>query len=343
MKTIEVQASKAYEVCIETGLLDHLGEACAPFTSGKVLVVTDENVAPLYLARAYQSLTQAGLKVFTLCLPAGEQTKSAKYYVNLLELLAEKQLTRSDLLIALGGGVIGDLSGFAAATYLRGIRLVQVPTTLLAMVDSSVGGKTAIDLAGGKNLAGAFYQPSLVLCDPKTLDTLPAAVFQDGCAEVIKTAILFDPALFAHLQKQGLAFDREETIAACVRHKRDVVCADEFDTGLRQLLNLGHTIGHAVESCSNYAVSHGQAVAIGTAMMARARCADREEILSLLKTFGLPVSTEFSSKALAQAAQKDKKRVGDTITCVIPHAIGNCTLEPLPAEALEALIRQGMP
>lgn len=341
MNLVRVQASRDYEVKIGTGLLSTLGAEAARRISGKVLVVTDENVAPLYLGAAYENLKNAGLSVSTLALPAGEHTKSPEYYIKLLNLLAEKQLTRSDLLIALGGGVIGDLTGFAAATWLRGIPLIQVPTTLLAMVDSSVGGKTAIDLPAGKNLVGAFYQPSLVLCDPAVLCSLPDSVFKDGCAEVIKTAILFDPALFSHLEEKGLDFDREYVITGCVRHKRDVVCADEFDTGERQKLNLGHTIGHAIEKESGYLISHGRAVAVGTAMMARAYCKDRERILALLEAFGLPTTTEFSPQTLAATALSDKKRTGDRLTLVVPHAIGNCTLEKIPVSQLESVIKAG--
>ncbi|MGM9522936.1 MAG: 3-dehydroquinate synthase [Faecousia sp.] len=342
MNTVRVTASSTYEVKIGSGLLAELGQETRAVTKGSVLVVTDETVAPRYLAKVYQSLTAAGLRVHTASVPAGERTKCVEYYVNLLNILAAKQLTRTDAAIALGGGVVGDLTGFAAATYLRGIPLIQVPTTLLAMVDSSVGGKTAIDLPAGKNLVGAFHQPSLVLCDPDALNTLPAATFRDGCAEVIKTAILFDPQLFAHLRERGTDFDREYVITRCVECKRDVVCADEFDKGERQKLNLGHTIGHAIEQCSHFTVSHGQAVAIGTAMMARAFYRNPEEIESVLHTFGLPTETDFSAEALANAALSDKKRAGDTLTLVVPRAIGGCTLEKIPVTELQPIIEAGM-
>lgn len=341
MKTVSVPASRRYEVKIGGGLLDTLGEEVKKITDGKVLVVTDETVAPLYLSRAYRALTVAGLTVSTVSVPAGEGSKDLEHYVNLLNLLAAKQFTRTDAVVALGGGVVGDLAGFAAATYLRGIPVIQVPTTLLAMVDSSVGGKTAVDLPAGKNLVGAFHQPSLVLCDPKLLDTLPEDIFRDGCAEVIKTAILFDKGLFAHLKERGMAFDREAVIARCVEWKRDVVCADEFDTGERQKLNLGHTIGHAIEACSSFAISHGKAVAIGTAMMARAFSPEAEDILTVLKLFGLPVSTEFSPESLAEAALSDKKRAGGTVTLVVPRGIGACTLEKIPVGQLLTVIKAG--
>ncbi len=342
MNTVHVCASRSYDVKIGAGLLATIGQEVRAVTTGSVLVVTDETVAPLYLAGVYRSLTAAGLRVFTASVPAGERSKCLEYYVNLLNILAAKNLTRTDAVVALGGGVVGDLAGFAAATYLRGLPLVQVPTTLLAMVDSSVGGKTAIDLPAGKNLVGAFHQPSLVLCDPQALDTLPEATFRDGCAEVIKTAILFDPMLFAHLRERGTDFDREYVITRCVECKRDVVCADEFDKGERQKLNLGHTIGHAIEKCSDFSVSHGQAVAIGMAMMARAFYPNPAEIEDVLRAFGLPTETEFDAQSLANAALSDKKRAGDTLTLVVPRAIGGCTLEKIPVTELQAVIEAGM-
>ena len=342
MKTVEVRASGAYTVEIGSGLLDALGRELSALASGSVLVVTDSNVAPHYLQRACASLRQAGFAVCSVEIPAGENSKNLENFGLLLRVLAQKRLTRTDTVVALGGGVTGDLAGFAAASYLRGVRLVQVPTTLLAMVDSSVGGKTAVDLPEGKNLVGAFHQPALVLCDTDTLDTLPEAVFREGCAEVIKTAILFDPKLFAHLREHGTDFDREYVITRCVECKRDVVCADEFDSGERQKLNLGHTIGHAIEQCSHFTVSHGQAVAIGTAMMARAFYPNPEEIESVLHAFGLPTETSFSAEDLANAALSDKKRAGDTLTLVVPRAIGGCTLEKIPVTECKPILEAGM-
>lgn len=342
MNTVRVCASRTYDVKIGRGLLKTIGQEVRAITTGSVFVVTDDTVAPLYLAEVYQSLRSAGLNVSTASIPAGERSKNLEHYTNLLNILAAKGLTRSDAVVALGGGVVGDLAGFTAATYLRGIALIQVPTTLLAMVDSSVGGKTAVDLPAGKNLVGAFHQPSLVLCDPDALNTLPDQIFRDGCAEVIKTAILFDPKLFAHLRDHTTAFDREYVITRCVECKRDVVCADEFDTGERQKLNLGHTIGHAIEKCSNFSVSHGQAVAIGTAMMARAFYENPAEIEAVLRAFGLPTTTDFSAESLADAALSDKKRKGETVTLVVPRAIGACTLEKRPVAELRSVIEAGL-
>lgn len=342
MKKILVPASTEYEVLLGRGLLDSLGDLLATVAQGSVFVVSDSNVAPLYLGRAVQSLKRAGFCVSSLCIPAGEPSKSVENYVSLINFLAAKKLTRSDTVLALGGGVVGDLAGFAAATYLRGVRLVQVPTSLLAMVDSSVGGKTAVDIPAGKNLLGAFHQPSLVVCDLDLLDTLPEAVFRDGCAEVIKTAILFDPALFSHLREKGMDFDREFVVGSCIEHKRDIVCADEFDTGKRQLLNLGHTVGHAIERCSDYGVSHGCAVAAGTCILARKYAQDAAEILACFAQFGLPTGTDFSAESLANAALSDKKRRGGSLTLVVPHGVGDCTLESISIDALQSIIVEGL-
>ena len=280
MNTVTVSASKTYDILIGSGLLTQLGERVKALGKAqKVCVVSETTVFPLYGKAVAESLENAGFSVVSFVFPAGEESKNGSVFLELLNYLAENRLTRSDIIVALGGGVTGDLAGFAAASYLRGIRFVQVPTTLLAAVDSSVGGKTAIDLPAGKNLAGAFCQPSLVLCDTDTLNTLPADIFRDGCAEVIKYGILYDPVLFSHLEDKGLDFDREAVITRCVELKRDVVMEDEFDTGARMKLNLGHTIGHGVEAKSNFTLSHGKSVAIGMAIVVRAiNCPDTARI-----------------------------------------------------------------
>ena len=290
MNTVTVRASRQYDILIGQGLLPTLGaEAKKLGKAQKVCVISETTVYPLYGAVAEESLKSAGFSVVSYVFPAGEESKNGLIFLDLLNFLAESQLTRSDMIVALGGGVVGDLAGFAAASYLRGIRFIQVPTTLLAAVDSSVGGKTAIDLPAGKNLAGAFCQPSLVLCDTDTLNSLPLDIFRDGCAEVIKYGVLYDSKLFAHLEEKGLSFDREAVITRCVELKRDVVMEDEFDTGARMKLNLGHTVGHGVEAKSHFAISHGKAVAIGMAIVSRASaCADTPRIVALLEQFGLP-------------------------------------------------------
>lgn len=331
MNRISVPVPTPYDVVIGAGLLPQTA-ALLPeeLRAGSVLLVSDSNVAPLYADRTAKALS--GLRVARQVVPAGERSKSIESYVNLLNALARERLTRTDAVFALGGGVVGDLSGFAAATYLRGLPFVQLPTSLLAMVDSSVGGKTAVDLPTGKNLVGAFHQPRLVVCDLSLLDTLPERELRCGAAEALKTAILFDPELFEHFRQRGLGFDRERVVAACVGHKRDVVCADERDNGRRQLLNLGHTIGHAVEACSGFSVLHGEAVAVGTCIMARLFARDADAICEAFAALGLPTDTDLPTEALALPMRSDKKRRGDALTLVVPHGVGDCTLETVPFE-----------
>ncbi len=350
MREITVQASKHYQVLIGSGLLAQLGVHAAQLhTPGKAVIISDSNVWPIYGSTAEKSLADAGFEALHFVFSAGEESKNPQNYLEILNFLAAHRLTRSDLVVALGGGVTGDMAGFAAATYLRGIPYIQVPTSLLAMVDSSVGGKTAIDLPAGKNLAGAFYQPILVLCDTDTLQTLPTELFRDGCAEVIKYAILYDPALFDHLAENGPDFHREAVIARCVELKRDVVAVDEFDTGARQKLNLGHTVGHAIESLSRFTVSHGKAVAAGIAIVARAACIrgqcddqTAQRICSVLERFSLPTACAFDARQLYGAALSDKKRFGDTVNLIVPNEIGKCIMLPLEILSLEAFIKTGL-
>lgn len=350
MKTITVSASRTYDIRIGHGLLAALGEAVRGLGKvEKVFLVSDTQVYPLYGGAAEASLKAAGHSVSSFVFPAGEESKNGETFLKLLNALAQAGLSRSDLLIALGGGVVGDLAGFAAACYLRGIRFVQIPTTLLAAVDSSVGGKTAIDLPAGKNLAGAFYQPSLVLCDLDALDTLPEDIFRDGCAEVIKYGVLYDPELFSQLEASGLDFDREAVIARCVALKRDVVMEDEKDTGSRMKLNLGHTFGHAVEAHSRFTLSHGKSVAIGLAVIARASASmdicseeDAARIVSVLKAFGLPVQTQYTAEALLPYLLSDKKRSGGTVNLILPEAIGRCVVSPTPVSQLQSILQAGL-
>lgn len=345
MKTIHVEASKCYDILINAGLLKNAGVHLLSVLKKpcKIAIISDSNVFPLYGKSLEDNLSCAGFTVIHYVFPAGESSKNGNTYLGILNFLAENQLTRSDALLALGGGVTGDMCGFVAATYLRGISYVQVPTTLLAMVDSSVGGKTAIDLPVGKNLVGAFYQPSLVLCDLNTLNTLPQSVFSDGCAEVIKYGVLYDVDLFAHLSQRGPDFDREMVIGRCVELKRDVVMEDEFDTGARQKLNLGHTIGHSIEALSNFTITHGQAVAIGMAIISKAGCRNiYGELVAVLKKFNLPTSTDFTARELYNSALSDKKRSSGTVNLIIPKEIGNCAIVPTDVDKLESFIKEGL-
>ena len=350
MRTVTVSASRRYDILIGPGLLRQLGKSVSAL--GKiqtVCLVSDSTVDPLYGNQAEESLRSAGLNVLRFVFPAGEASKSGETYWKLQTFLVDNHLTRTDALVALGGGVVGDLTGFAAATFQRGIRFIQVPTTLLAAVDSSVGGKTAIDVPGGKNMVGAFWQPSLVLCDTDTLDTLPRNIFRDGCAEVLKYGVIFDRAFFDYLAKTGLDFDREAVIERCVILKRDVVAQDEYDNGARKLLNLGHTFGHGVEAQSGFCLSHGKSVAIGLAMIARAAVKkgileeeDCASILRALVLYDLPTSTDISPDRIAQTALSDKKRAGSSVSLIVPRDIGSCEIVPVPVEEVPGWVLAGM-
>lgn len=349
MIRIDIAASRRYEVLVQRGLLARLGALSAQCVGPcSAMLVSDDRVFSLYGAQAEASLREAGFSVDRFVFPHGEQQKSLATYGALLNALCSRRFTRSDLIVALGGGVTGDLAGFAAATYLRGVRFVQVPTTLLAMVDSSVGGKTAIDLDGGKNQAGAFYQPSLVLCDPEALSTLPEEEYRCGCAEIIKYALLGSRPLFDRLRATPVRDDPEPVIAQCVSMKRDIVQADEYDRGCRQTLNLGHTVGHAVEACSGFTLLHGQAVAIGTAILLRAAAArgfctgeTAREGISLLEQYGLPTETDYPLDALYQAALSDKKLEGGRLHLIVPEAIGRCLILEIPAPELRDWMKAG--
>lgn len=350
MTTVTVKASQTYDVKIGRGLLDTLGEEAARAFKGRtVCIVSDTNVAPHYLSQATHSLERAGFTVLAFVFPAGEEHKNGHTYLSLLEYLAQEHLTRADGLVALGGGVVGDLTGFASATYLRGIPFLQLPTTLLAAVDASVGGKTAIDLEHGKNLAGAFYQPKAVLCDLDTWATLPADILSDGCAEVIKYGMIGDADLLDTLAKGDFREDPEEVVARCIAHKRDLVEQDEFDTGSRQLLNLGHTIGHGIEACSGYQLAHGKAVAIGMTLVTRAAIhlglcpeATLPKLVNLLREYGLPTETDYPAADLLAKMLSDKKRAGDTISLVVPTGWGKSQLYPVPVSQLPVWLDRGL-
>ena len=271
LKKITVTASGIYDVLIGGGLLRHCGGYIRNITEAqKLAVITDDTVDSLYGRIVVEALESEGYKVCKFVFPHGEKSKSTETLAKIWNFLCENNISRSDCLVALGGGVVGDITGFAAATYLRGVDFVQLPTTLLAQVDSSVGGKTAVDLDGGKNLVGAFKQPKLVLCDTDTLDTLDDELFTDGMGEVLKYGMIKSESLFSELEQYTVASLRknkdvlDDIIAQCVTIKRDVVEADEFDTGERMLLNFGHTIGHSIEQYYNYTgITHGKAVGIG--------------------------------------------------------------------------------
>jgi len=356
MKTLTVDLpGREYDIHIQRGLLDQAGQYCrrALPRAGRIFLVTDSNVGPLYAGRVTESLCAAGFQTACCTVPAGEQSKSAEQLARLWEEMMAFGLTRSDAVAALGGGVVGDLAGFAAATALRGVDFIQIPTTLLAQVDSSVGGKVAIDLSAGKNLAGAFWQPRLVLMDPEALDTLSLPVFMEGMAEVVKYGCIFDRAFFDFLaerpDRKSLMADIEHILYTCCNLKRNVVVEDERDTGARMLLNFGHTLGHAYELAGRYVEwSHGEAVAAG--MCAAAKVGVRlgltppqavEPVCRAVAALGLPTSIPCSVEDYAAAIGLDKKGAGAEISLIVLEKLGHAAAHKLPKavlmEQIEAL------
>ncbi len=348
-------ASASYDVHVTPGSLAEVGKLTRTHAGGTVaFIVSDTNVAPLYLETVKAQLEAEGYETGSYVFEAGEASKRATTWAACLEAMAEAGMTRDDVVVALGGGVVGDLAGFAAASYMRGCSVVQVPTSLLAMVDSSVGGKTAIDLAAGKNLAGAFWQPKVVIADPNTLKTINHELFTDSCGEVIKHGVLADPELFAELEEspinaEGYPADKlANIIARNVEIKRDVVNADERERGLRQTLNLGHTIGHAIEAGNDFALGHGSSVAAGMCYVARA-CAklgvcpqeDADRIVACVAAHGLPTTSELSVDDLYGHALADKKRHGDHMNVVMVKNIGQVYVEKMPLARFKEFIELG--
>lgn len=350
MEIVKVSASKEYNVHIGTGFLDTIGEKiCEIKKPCRVVLVSDDTVYSLYGARVKASLENAEYKVCEFVFPHGEDAKSLENFGKMQEFCAENSITRTDLFVALGGGVTGDLTGFVASTYLRGVDFVQIPTTVLSMVDSSVGGKTAINLNAGKNLCGAFYQPIAVYADCETLKTLPDETFNEGCAEIIKYGMILDSEFLTYLSKNSIRDNIEYAVKRCVEIKRDVVEHDEFEKGERKLLNFGHTIGHAIEKCSNLTISHGNAVAIGMVIATKGAyeigMSDEDYsnvLLPILKANKLPITCDFSAEELYKASLSDKKRSLDTMALIVPEEYGLCKIVKLPVEDLLNFIEKGM-
>lgn len=342
MEKVRVNASTVYNVLIERGLIDQCGSLIREYaTAQTAALITDDNVDRIYSDRVVKALESQGIRTVKYVFENGEEHKSMQTVSDILSFLAENELTRSDIIIALGGGIVGDVSGFCASAYLRGIRFVQIPTTLLAAVDSSVGGKTGVNLPQGKNLAGAFHQPSLVICDPDCFDTLAPEIYADGISESIKYGIISDSELFCLFENGDAKKNIEQIVKRCVIIKSDIVSRDEFDTGERQKLNLGHTLGHAVEKCSGYSIPHGHAVACGMVSACRAAeklglCEDiTGRVAAVLKKHSLPTQTEFSIRELTDAMLRDKKRSSSGINLVLPTKIGECILYKADVSQLE--------
>ena len=345
MQTITVKASRTYQVHIGTGLLDRAGELSAPLFSGRrAVIVSDSNVWPLYGARVLSSLERAGFQAEPFVFPAGEASKNPQTLLELISFLAGRALSRSDGVFALGGGVTGDMAGLAAALYLRGVPCVQLPTSLLAVVDSSVGGKTAVDLPAGKNLVGSFYQPHLVLIDPDTRATLPPRELSGGMGEVIKYAATFDRDLWPLLEDTK---HLEQVVLRCLDLKRQVVQRDELDTGERMLLNFGHTLGHAIEKAQNFeGYIHGEAVAAGMCLMTRitqargiTREGDAQRLEDMCRAWNLPVTADKALwPAMAPALDQDKKHLAGGLTVVALEELGRGKLMPCPPHMLEEVV-----
>lgn len=342
MKKITVNTETPYSVLIGTGLLVRSGELISEvLPSGKAAIFADDTVYRLYGSVVENSLRAAGKETHAFVFPHGESSKRAKYYLAGLDFLAANGFDRTDAVVALGGGVTGDLAGFIASTYLRGIAYVQVPTTLLAQVDSSVGGKTGIDLDAGKNLAGTFWQPRLVIADIGTLSTLPAEERDNGIGELVKYAVLDGGEMYS-LMSEGLDGREERAVALAVDSKRRIVEADEKEGGIRRLLNLGHTVAHAIEKLSDYTVGHGKAVATGMAYVARASRKyfglsddEYEAVAALLKKYSAEEYAPYGVKELSMAATVDKKTAGGFINLVVIGGIGNCRTEKIALNELE--------
>ncbi|MEG1963690.1 MAG: 3-dehydroquinate synthase [Clostridia bacterium] len=335
MKTIKVNTQNSYDIVLDENLSE-LADYLSNFNCEKVLIVTDTNIEKLYLSKVKQLIANKIVCSFTI--NCGESSKNFSNYQNILNYLAQNNFARNDFILALGGGVVGDLAGFVASTYMRGINFAQVPTTLLAMVDSSIGGKTAINLSYGKNLVGSFYQPKKVFCNVDFLKTLPKSEWENGYGEVIKYAILKGGKLFDCLKnglfKQNLSYIIEE----CVKYKSEIVQQDELELGNRKLLNLGHTFAHAIEKNSNYTIPHGIAVAKGIQLIATASnknenfsTQELQDVLAILK----PLTFDVDIKNLLKDFIFDKKIVGDCINLIVIKSIGNCQIKPLKINKLE--------
>lgn len=347
METVKVNASESYDVIIGQKTVALLGKKIkAMFGNVRICIVTDDTVASLHGEKTKAYLDEENIPNEMFVFPHGEKSKSPEVLFELLEFLAKKHFSRKDVLVALGGGVVGDLTGLAAAMYMRGMHLVQIPTTLLAMVDSSVGGKTAINLKAGKNLAGVFNQPELVLCDLQMLLTLPSEIFADGMAEVIKYGVIADKALFETVRDGDIARNLEKIIARCVSIKSDIVSKDEFDNGLRQLLNFGHTLAHSIEKMSNFEISHGSAVAMGMVIiseiawkngLSKERCQD--EIIDALLENNLPISCPFETSSLYYTTENDKKASSGRISVIIPEEIGKCVISDMALAEFKELLK----
>lgn len=344
---IEINTTPAYPVYIENGILDRAGVLVAEKAAAgaKILIVSDTNVFPIYGGRVEAALKKEGLHPYRFLFDAGEQSKKIQTVYQMYLYLAENDFTRSDVIVTLGGGVAGDMGGFSAATYLRGISFVQISTSLLSQVDASVGGKTGVDLPFGKNLVGAFHQPAAVITDPETLKTLPRKQMNDGLGEVIKYGCISDPVLFDQLAKEG-TLSMPEVIAQCIACKKELVETDTRDNGRRMILNFGHTFGHALEKLKDFkGLLHGEAVGIG--MVIAADIGEKlgvtpkgvkEQIVQVLEKYGLPTTHEYTADQLIAATALDKKSQGNVLNLILLQNIGEAVIYKTTREEIRKVM-----
>ena len=347
MRTIKVETGRPYDLLIQKGIIKECGKHISKITNAeKIVVVTDSNVKKYYADTVINSLKEYNFDVELFVFEAGEERKNLSTINEMYNTFANFRLTRKDLVVALGGGVTGDMAGFAAATYMRGIDFVQIPTSLLAQVDSSVGGKTGVDIPQGKNLVGAFWQPRLVLIDTDTLETLPQEYINDGMAEIIKYGCIMDKNLFETLENENAMDIIEDIICTCVSIKRDVVNADERESGMRMLLNFGHTFGHSLEKIYNFkGLSHGQAVAIGMVIITKATdklnitpLGTAQRIEKLLKKYNLPTTDKATAEEIAKGCIGDKKSSGNAVNLVLLKEIGKSFTRKTPFDEILTFI-----
>ena len=338
MKTLTVNAMSAtYDIQIKKGILSECAKFISDVVRGKkAMIVTDTNVAPLYLDKVKENLINAGFETYSHIFTAGEESKHLGTVAGIYDSLSENEFTRKDFIVALGGGVCGDISGFAASTYMRGIDFVQIPTTLLSQVDSSVGGKTGVDTKYGKNLVGAFYQPKLVLIDPDTLNTLSNHYFADGMGEVVKYGCIRNAELFTMLENVDIKENIEDIILECLKIKRDVVVEDEKESGVRMILNFGHTAGHSIEKLAQFKKSHGECVAKGMVMITKAsedlgitEAGTAKRIEALCSKCNLDTSCDYDIDTVALHARNDKKGSGNHLNIILIDKIGNSIIHTI--------------
>ncbi len=344
MKKIFVDVSKSYNVIVEKDsiatcgkLIREVKDACT------AVIISDDTVYPLYGETVEKSLKESGFSVLSFVFAAGERSKNLATAGEILQFLAENKVARSDVLVALGGGVVGDMVGFCASVYLRSIPYVQIPTTVLAAVDSSVGGKTGIDLSYGKNLVGSFYHPLLVVCDTDVFSTLSREIYTDGLCEVIKYGCILDKALFDLLAKGKFDECLEDVVARCIELKADIVSQDEFDNGIRQILNYGHTMGHAIEALSDFSISHGRSVAAGMVCIEKAAGSGFDkDIKNVLDVYDINVECPYTAEEITQRATNDKKIKNGALSLILLKEIGKSVISPMPVEDICEFFAKGV-